>query len=52
MKNSTTIIDKMWGGLKRVAGWQISSAALRAFTSSFRDAFNYAEDLNKSLNAI
>lgn len=51
-RNTNKFISSMWVNLKNVAKWQISSAVLTSFTSTFSDAFRYAQDLNESLNNI
>ena len=53
---STITLGSRLGGLlttlKNTARWQISSAMLHGLISGVRNAFSYAEDLNKSLNNI
>lgn len=46
------MVDKLWGSLKNVATWQLSSTILNSFTSTLSDAYRYAQDLNQSLNDI
>ena len=46
------IVSKLWVSLKNVATWQISSAVLMGFISSISEAYQFAQDLNKSLNEI
>ena len=38
--------------LKNTISWQLSSSVIRGFIGTFQSAFNYAENLNKSLNNI
>jgi hypothetical protein len=38
--------------LANTAKWQFSSTALHAFVGSITSAYNYAQDLNESLNNI
>lgn len=38
--------------LKNTARWQISSSVLHGFMGAINSAYNYAQDLNKSLNEI
>lgn len=38
--------------LANTARWQISSSVLHGFAGAIRNAYNYAQDLNKSLNSI
>lgn len=52
LKQSNVLVDKLWDSLKRTAGWQLSSTAIHAFTGAISTAYNYAQDLNKSLNDI
>ena len=52
LTHSIKLFDKLWDTLKRTAGWQISSLAIHGIQSSLSDAYNYAQDLNKSLNNI
>lgn len=46
------IVTKLWTSLKNVAAWQISSSILMGFTSSISEAYQFAQDLNESLNEI
>ena len=52
MHKTNGMVDKLWSSLKNVATWQLSSTILNAFTSTLSDAYQYAQDLNKSLNDI
>lgn len=52
LTRSLGLFDKLWDTLKRTAGWQISSNIMHGFQSALSDAYNYAQDLNKSLNDI
>lgn len=52
LKQTNVLVDKLWGSLKRTAGWQLSSTAIHAFVGAISTAYNYAQDLNKSLNDI
>jgi hypothetical protein len=36
LKKTTTMIDKAWGGLKRTAGWMISSSILHGFVGNIQ----------------
>lgn len=45
-------VDKLWGSLKNVATWQISSKILYGFINSINNAYQYTKDLNESLNNI
>jgi hypothetical protein len=52
LKRTSTMIDKAWGGLKKTAGWMISSSILHGFVGNIQQAMGYAQDLNKSLTDI
>lgn len=52
LRQTNVLVDKLWDSLKRTAGWQLSSTAIHAFVGAISTAYNYAQDLNKSLNDI
>ena len=52
LKKTNGLVDKMWDNLKKTAGWQISSSVLHGLMSGVQGAFQYAQDLNESLNNI
>ena len=52
MKQTNQIIDKLWGSMKNVATWQISSKILYGFMNQISSAYQYTQDLNESLNNI
>lgn len=52
LRQTNVLVDKLWDSLKRTAGWQLSSTAIHAFVGTISTAYNYAQDLNKSLNDI
>lgn len=52
LKQTNVLVDKLWDNLKRTAGWQLSSTAIHRFIGTIQTAYNYAQDLNKSLNDI
>lgn len=52
LTRSLGLFDKLWDTLKRTAGWQISSNIMHGFQSALSDAYDYAQDLNRSLNDI
>lgn len=52
LKQTNVLVDKLWDSLKRTAGWQLSSTAIHRFIDTIQTAYNYAQDLNKSLNNI
>lgn len=52
MKQTNQIIDKLWGSMKNVATWQVSSRILYGFMGQISNAYQYTQDLNESLNNI
>lgn len=52
IKSSNKILNDLWITLKNTAKWEISSSVVKGFTGAMQTAFNYAEDLNKSLTNI
>ena len=52
IKRSNMVLDKMWTTLTNTVRWQISTAAINAFTGAISSAYNYSKDLNESLNNI
>ena len=52
LTRSLGLFDKLWDTLKRTAGWQISSNIMHGLQSALSDAYDYAQDLNESLNNI
>ena len=52
IKRSSEAIEKMWSTFKNTVRWQISSTVLQGFTGAIETAYNYAQDLNESLNDI
>lgn len=52
LRRQNALFDKMAETMRNTVRWQISATALQAFTSSIRNAYQYAEDLNRSLNDI
>lgn len=52
LKQTNVLVDKLWDSLKRTAGWQLSSTAIHRLIGTIQTAYNYAQDLNKSLNNI
>jgi hypothetical protein len=49
---SNALLSSLFITLKNTAKWQISSSILHGFMGSISTAYNYAKDLNKSLNDI
>ena len=52
LMRSNTLLNNMWVAMKNTARWQLSSSALHAFMGTMSSAYNYAKDLNSSLNNI
>lgn len=52
IRQTNMAIDKLWGSMKNVATWQISSKILYGFINQINTAYQYAQDLNESLNNI
>ena len=52
LKRTSTLLSNFATTLKNTAKWQISSSILHGFMSSVSSAYNYAQDLNESLNNI
>ena len=52
LKRTSQMVDKMWDGLKRTAGWQLQSSIIHGIMGSIQSAVGYAKDLNSSLNDI
>lgn len=52
LKRTHKLLEKMATSLSNTIQWQISSAAVNAFTGAIQGAFDYAQDLNRSLNEI
>ena len=52
IKTSNKLVNDLWISLKNTAKWQLSSSMVKGFMGAISTAFNYAEDLNKSLNQI
>lgn len=52
LRRSSDLLVRFGTTLKNTVRWQISSALLHGFIGSIRTAFNYAENLNESLNKI
>ena len=52
LRRSNRALTGMLTTLKNTAKWQLSSSLLHGFISSVSSAYNYAQDLNESLNNI
>ena len=52
IKRANGLLNEMWTTLKNSIRWQISSSAIHGFMSTISGAYNYAKDLNTSLNNI
>lgn len=52
LKRTNHLVEEFKVSLKNVAKYQISTAIFRGFTGAISQAYNYAQDLNESLNKI
>ena len=52
LKRSSVLLTNFGTVLKNTARWQISSSLLHGFISTAQSAWNYAQNLNESLNNI
>lgn len=52
MRQTNKLVDKLWASLKNTINWQISTSITRGVVKTFSSAYNYAKDLDKSLNDI
>lgn len=52
IKRANGLLNEMWTTLRNSIRWQISSSAIHGFMSTISGAYNYAKDLNTSLNNI
>lgn len=52
LKRTSSLLTEMGTTLKNTVRWQLSSSILHGFMGSIQSAYNYAQDLNKSLNNI
>ena len=52
LKRSNKLLSEMWTTMKNTARWQLSASMLQGFTGAIQKAYNYAQDLNESLNNI
>ena len=52
VRRTNALLTQLGVTLKNTAKWQISSMVLHGFMNSISSAYNYAQDLNKSLNNI
>ena len=52
LKRSSKLLNEMWTTMKNTARWQLSASMLQGFTGAIQKAYNYAQDLNESLNNI
>jgi TP901 family phage tail tape measure protein len=51
-RRASALFSNLFESIKSTARWQISSSILQGFTSSIREAFSYAQNLNKAMNDI
>lgn len=52
MRQTNTLLNQMFVTLKNTAKWQISSSIIHGLQSGLQQAFNYAQNLDTSLNNI
>ena len=52
LKRTSTLLTQFKTTLANTARWQISSSVLHGFMGAISSAYNYAQDLNESLNNI
>lgn len=52
LKRTSKLMDSLWVTMKNTMRWQITSSALNTFIGGLQTAYNYAKDLNESLNNI
>ena len=52
LERSNGMINQMWTTLKNVARFQISSSVIHTLVGGISTAYNYAQNLNESLNNI
>ena len=52
LKRTNGLLTKFATTLANTVRWQISASMIRGFTSGIQEAFNYAKELNTSLNNI
>ena len=52
LERSNGMVNQLWTTLKNVARFQISSSVIHTLVGGISTAYNYAQDLNESLNNI
>ena len=52
LKRSSNLINGLGTSLKNTAGWLVASSTINTVAKSIQQAFNYAQNLDKSLNNI
>ena len=52
LKRSSKLLDGLWESLKNTVQWKISASVLEGFTGAIKNAYNYSQKLNSSLNNI
>ena len=52
LERSNGMVNQLWTTLKNVTRFQISSSVIHALVGGISTAYNYAQDLNESLNNI
>ena len=52
LTKTKTMLNSIWGTLINVAKWQLASNVLMGLVNGIKGAYEYAQDLNESLNNI
>ena len=52
LTKANNLVSQLWYSFKQTAKYQFTSSIYRGLISGIRSAFNYAQDLNESLNNI
>lgn len=52
LKTTNKLMDSLWTSMKNTMRWYLSTSIVQGFASALQSAYNYAEDLNESLNNI
>jgi hypothetical protein len=52
MRRTSTLLSSIGTTLKNTIKWQLSSSMIHGFVGAISTAYNYAQDLNESLNNI
>lgn len=52
LRRTSALVSELWTTMKNTARWQISSSILHGFMGTISSAYQYAQDLDESLNNI